>query len=468
MRLYEVVAQNIGKRISNGVLRSGDKLPSIRQMAQETGCSVITVQKAYELLESQGICISRSRSGFFVSESVVAPQSVPRAPEPSAKIPLTSISRSNLIYWENRRNYGFGSILPSGDLFNRDPIDRILRQLLRRGSNRISSYHYPEGDTLLKQTISARLAHRNIFVSPDELVITRSASSGFNLCIDTFTVPGDAVLVESPTYLPMIAGLDRRGLRAVEIQSHAESGVDPVEFERTLESSGARVCILVAANHYPTGVTYSPKTMKGLVDIAARHGSIIIENDLFTELTFEGPTHSLKEFDEAGVVIQFSSFGFQVHPEYGIGWITAGSYAPMVLATQYVSGLQGNDGALQRAIAEYMDGSHGHERELRKKRDRLAQRLRHGTDILMQHLPASFKVSRPRGGYMCWVEGPSDFDSTELLDDVASQDLNFFPGPLFSISGANSCSLALNLSYEWTPFREQELIRLCSKIAERQ
>jgi len=371
MHRYQNVVELIRRRIGMGVLKVGDRLPSVRKLSKETGFSVLTVYHAYEILESQGVCEARDRSGFYVSSvpSIVRefPEVVPHSEGLARSI--GNLPEAQILSWEKRRLYSFGSFQPATDLFKRENLDRAVRRVLRRGADRNDAYNAPDGDRVLRHAIALRSAQRGIISNPSEIVVARSGMDAFNLCLDMFAEPLTTVLVESPSYFPMLASMKRRNLMALELYSHPKTGVDPEQFEYLLRTTGVKVCVLMAANHFPTGVTYSRESMMRIVKAAHDAGAVIIENDMFGKLGYSSERgSSLKEFDQNGTVVQIGSFATFLSPAYGLGWILAGPHAEALLANQYFSGLQVGDGMIQRAIGEYLE-EHSHSKHLRKIRN---------------------------------------------------------------------------------------------------
>jgi DNA-binding transcriptional MocR family regulator len=263
--------------------------------------------------------------------------------------------------------------------------------------------------------------------------------------------------------------LDRRRLKAVEIFSSPQAGIDCAQFRHLVAEHRPKVCILTVTNRFPTGTSYSEDVLKSLVQIAVEFETLIVENDMFSELSYDGNSRCLKQFDANDTVVQFSSFANFIAPEYGLGWVVAGKYAGDMEAVQFTNGLQGNDAAMQQAIADYLN-SHSHDRQLRRVRRLLVERMREGLALVKSAFPASVQVSKPSGGYMCWLRLPKQLSSMALLDHPDLRDSKFLPGPMFSVAAGFSNYIALNFSGEWTPGRRralQDLGRLVADLSAR-
>jgi DNA-binding transcriptional MocR family regulator len=124
----------------------------------------------------------------------------------------------------------------------------------------------------------------------------------------------------------------------------------------------------------------------------------------------------------------------------------------------------GVDAALQRAIAQYMH-RRSYDRHLRQLREALATRTRQGMKLISQHFPLSCAVSRPTGGFMCWIRGPQRFNAMEAADEALRRSVSIPPGPMCSVTGSFRNFVSLNLSYPWDDVREKKLLVLAELMA---
>lgn len=461
---YDAVVDLIRKRIEAGTLKVGDRLPSIRQLSLMTGFSTVTVHHGYELLESNGYCTARPRSGFYLTrvppQAGDFPSDGEGSPEPVA---LQEIPQALLLSAQKKELQAFGAPDPSGDLYDCTDLDKALRRVLRGGTRGRSDA--TEGDADLRTQIARRAAQRGILCRHQNVVVTGSAMQAFNLCLDAFTEPGDIVLVESPSYFPTLSAIKRRNLRVVEIYSHPRTGTDPEQFEYLVRNNSIRVALLTASHHFPTGITYPEDALQRIVAAAERHGVTIIENDMLGELTHgKGNAPSLKQFDTGDTVLQFSSFAYSLAPEYGIGWVIAGKHARRLLAASYLGGYVTGDWRMQRAVAEYLS-SRSQDRNLRRIRETLGERMEQGLQILADKLPPDCSVTRPTGGFTCWVRAPQRFSSSEAVGLLQKHDAGILPGPVFSAARSFDNFFALNLSFPWTEANVAKIARIGELIA---
>lgn len=404
---YQEVQRTILSWIDKGILKPGDRIPSIRQMCTQTGFSAVTVQHAYAQLENDGVLQSRSRSGFFVSEERRRLAEFP----PLLGSDLTprerdSISLHQRLYrvmslWQKQGIEAFGHFTLSPDLFPSRDLGILLQRTLRwesHGQRRPVPF---EGHPLLRKIVAKRVAQKGANVSASDVIVTQSAQHALDLSLRTVTKPGGTILIESPTHLSFVAALERHSLRAIEIYSHPNTGVDPDQFDYLLARNNISACLIMSNHHYPTGVTYSQETLRRIVKTASTRMVPIIESDIYGELSHDPlASSSLKSFDVSDIVLQIGSFTDTLGPRHGLGWIINGTHQESLLEKRFFDDPMGDDAAVQNAVATYMQ-QHSYERHLRRLRENLSTRVRKGLSLISQQFPLNCSVSRPSGGFMC-------------------------------------------------------------------
>jgi DNA-binding transcriptional MocR family regulator len=465
MKRYQEIADQIRQRIEAGTLRAGEKLPSVRQMRETTGYSMTTIQHAYTLLEGNGVIDARPRRGFFISDNMAAKAEF-CDDDHTSEFADQIVSIDELAFrvtslWHRKEFEAFGAIYPSTDITVREKIDQHLRYVLRSRAREMSELDSPEGDPVLREVIARRAVLKGIIARSADVAIVGRGIQGLDLCIEAVTSPGDIVLVESPSFFPIFASLQRQQLKAIEIYSHPRFGIDPAQFDYLLRNNPIRACVLMPVHHYPTGITYPAETMQSVVRTASHFDVPIVEIDLFSQLTHrEEIVPSLKQFDERDLVLHFSSLSDLSAHGYGVSSVISSRYQPVVTRRRFMNVLASGDGIVQRAIAEYMTES-GYDKQLRRVRAALTDQVVRGLQLIAQHFPSTCAVSRPTGGFMCWIRGPRGFDALQASKIAFADRISLPPGPMFSVTKSFDNFVALNLSLSWS----EEHISKLKKVA---
>lgn len=463
MTRYAALASDIEASIRTGVLRPGDRLPSVRHTCESRGVSASTVFQAYYLLEARGLVRARERSGYFVSEGAHK-----RPPEPThASRPLDAsiaVDVSELVFevlqaGTSRSVVPFGSAFPSPLLF---PLAR-LGQSVAASAQALDPWSTVDdlspGNPALRRQIALRYLADGMQVHSDEIVITNGALEALNLCLAAITRPGDAVVIESPTFYAALQTLERMGLRAIEVPTHPGEGIDLAALERAIARHGPKACWLMTTFQNPLG-SLMPETKKqALVELLARHDVPLIEDDVYAELYFgDRRPPPTKAFDRAGLVLHCGSFSKCLAPGYRIGWAAPGRFARAV-AQQKLTTTLGASTPVQLALADYLRRG-GFDKHLRRLRHTLASRQAVFAEAVGQHFPAGTQATRPTGGYFLWLELPEGVDTLRLHRQALARGISIAPGPIFSAARGFTNCLRLNYGHDWNARSEAALATL--------
>jgi DNA-binding transcriptional MocR family regulator len=460
---FEDLAEEIARQIAAKMLRPGDRLPSIRQTCRSRHLSPSTVFQAYELLENRGLIRAAPRSGYFVNP---APSAHP--PEPAISAPPEGahpVEISDLVYEvlssvKSHKIVPLGSAFPSPLLF---PLER-LRKALASGTRALdiwSTYDdLPPGNERLRHEISRRYMTQGLSVAADEIVLTNGALEALNLCLQAVARPGDAVVVEAPSFYAALLSLERLQLKAIEVPTHPREGVDLDVLAHVLATQKPKACWLMTNFQNPLGCSLSREKKHALVELLSRHDVPLIEDDVYGELHHgdEAPS-SAKTFDRQGLVMHCASFSKTLSPGYRVGWVAAGRFADSVRRLKLMTSLTGSVPA-QATLAAYLQQG-GYDRHLRRLRAALKRQKEALIDAVIRHFPREVRLTRPAGGYFVWVDLPWDTaDALAIYREALANQISIAPGPMFSNHGGFGNCLRLNFGHPWTKQAEQAIATL--------
>jgi len=460
VKRYEALADDLARSIQSGAFRPGERLPSVRQTTTARRISPSTVFQAYYLLEARGLIESRARSGYYVA---ARPPRLPPEPESASRPDGDSrpVDVSELVFEVlqsamQRDLVPFGSAFPSPLLFPLPKLGRAIAAAAQDLDPWSTVDDLTPGQAELRRQISLRYLIDGIDVRPEEIIVTNGALEALNLGIAAVTKPGDAVLVESPCFYAVLQSLERNGLRAVEVPTHPRDGVDLDALEQAIVRHAPRACWLMPTFHNPLGATMPEDAKRDLVSLLARHGTALIEDDVYAELHY-GARRPLpaKAFDRDGGVIHCSSFSKCLAPGYRIGWVAAGRFRDTIARNKLTTTLNTNVPA-QRAIGRYLQGG-GYDRHLRRLRATLAEQQARYIAAVATFFPEGTKVTRASGGYFAWIELPEGRDALSLHRRALQAGISIAPGPIFSASRGFGRCLRLNYGHPFDARTEQAL-----------
>ena len=467
MSLYQDIAAQTEKLISDGVLRPGDRLPSVRKACRTHAISPITVTQAYYLLESRGLIEARPKSGYFVRARLGQ-----KLPEPTMTHPAggaTELQVSDFIFQilDSVRDPGIvplGSSFPAVGLFPFDKLGRFLANAARRLDPQSTLSDLPPGNEELRRQIALRYLAQGASVSPQEIVVTAGAMEGLNLCLQAVTRPGDLIAIESPTFYAGLQASERLGLRVIEIPSHPREGVSLSALEEALRHHPVKACLFMLNFANPTGSLLADARKRELLGLLRRYQVPLIEDDVYAELHFDrqAPLCSKAE-DGDGLVMHVSSFSKCLAPGYRLGWVAAGRYAEAI-RRQKLSFSLATSVPVQIALADYLrhGGFDSHLRQLRRK---LAEQEAGLVAAVEQHFPEGTRLARPQGGYFLWLELPPRVDALRLHKEALAQGISVAPGPIFSAKREFRHHLRLNFGHPDSEARQQAVATLGRLVA---
>ena len=461
MTLYQTLADDIAAQIQQGLLRPGERLPSVRQWCVRRRLSQATVLKALAQLVDDGWVESRQRSGHFVR---AASARFPDTPPPRPRARGRAVAVSDLVFdilsaTRDRSMLPFASAFPSPELFPLPALANSLARAARRLDPWATVADLPPGSWALRRKIAKRYLANGVRVDPAEIIITAGAMEALNLALQAVAPPGSLVAVESPCFYGALQAIERLGLRAVEIPTHPTEGIDLDALAAVLKRQPVKACWCMPSFQNPLGSLMPTEKREALVALLRRHQVPMIDDDVYAELYFgrHAPASS-KRFDTDGNVLQCGSFSKTLAPGYRVGWIAAGRHAETVLRLKVSTTLATSIPA-QEAIADYLERG-VYERHLRKLRRTLATQRDQMLAAIHRHFPSDTRVSHPEGGYFLWLRLPPSVDTLQLHRAAAQRGIGLSPGPMFSAHRGLRHCLRLNFGHPWNDEMEAGIATL--------
>jgi DNA-binding transcriptional MocR family regulator len=461
MKLYQLVAQEIGAMIRGGTLRPGDALPSVRELCHTRKVSPSTVLRAYETLELERLVEAKARSGFYVAEhrEAAAQPDISRPKSRSTRLNVSDLVFETLEAARNRRVVPLGSAFPSPTLFPWTTLARYLGSSARHTDPWSTVESLPPGSIELRREIARRYLRSGMAIGIEQIIVTAGALEALNLSLQAITRPGDTIAIESPTFYGCLQAAERLGLHVVEIPTHPIAGVDLDALSKAIGTHPIRACWFMTTLHHPTGATVPPENKRELVRLLSAHEIALIEDDAYAELQFaEEPSLPAKASDKKGYVLHCGSFSKCLAPGYRLGWVAAGRYSKEIARLKIESSLS-TSLPIQQGIARMMQRG-GYDAHLARLRGQLKQQQSAALDAVRRHFPAGYRVARPAGGYFLWIECAAHVDSLEVHRRALAMDISIAPGPIFSARRQFGNFIRINCGHPWTPAMELAIKRL--------
>jgi 2-aminoadipate transaminase len=305
-------------------------------------------------------------------------------------------------------------------------------------------YAATEGDPPLHAALLEMLRGTSDETTADRLTITAGGMQGLDLFCKIFVDPGDLVTVESPTYTNGSATALSYGATLLEIPVD-DDGMDIDELERLVDEAGRtpKAIYTIPTFQNPSGVTLSLDRRLRLLELARGWGSMVIDDDPYGLLRFEG--ESLPTLRELGagdaMVFAVRTFSKIVAPGLRVGWVdTVPELQPLLINAKQAMDTCTNLPA-QRLLTGFLTGGHldphltTQRTEYKRRKDAMHAALR-------EHFGDMARWTDPEGGFFCWVTF-DNVDATALFEPALAEGVAFIPGSAFSPSGRFTNALRL-------------------------
>jgi 2-aminoadipate transaminase len=357
---------------------------------------------------------------------------------------------------------------PAGDAIPSATFGALLGDLAAEGASAFD-YGPTEGDASLRRALMDFLAAQGTPVDPHELLITTGGMQGLDLACKLFVESGDLVAVESPTYTNGAATISGYEGRMVEIPGDEDGmDVEALAWAADEEREPPKLIYTIPTFQNPAGTTLSLERRERLIELAADWGAVVLEDDPYGLLRFEGndlPT--LRELGAGRVrVLGVRTFSKILAPGLRVGWVEA---EPEIVA-RMIDARQGMDTCtappMQRLVARFLAGGHAdrHLASLRGEYHRRKVSLQRALHDELAGLDASW--TDPEGGFFLWLTLPPEIDTEALFPIALAEGVAYIPGPAFSIGGRFTNALRLAFSAE-TPDRAREGVRRLARAIDR-
>ncbi|MGE5206784.1 MAG: PLP-dependent aminotransferase family protein [Chlamydiota bacterium] len=386
--------------ILSGIFRSGEKLPSTRDLAEQLGVSRTVALLAYDQLLAEGFATGRAGSGTYVSSGVGAARHA--RPGGAVKLRLSRFGSAAAAAWSQvdfpaRRRpalvYDFAYGRSDLQTFPFETWRRILLRCARQAPAAELDYGPAGGNVTLRQAICTHLSRsRAVACDPSQVIVVNGSQQALDLIARVLIQSGDPVAIEEPGYQGTREVLRAAGARLLPVTVDRE-GLDPAKLP-----SRARLAFVTPSHQFPTGAILPLSRRMALLRWAKQNNAALVEDDYDGEFRYEGqPLESLQGLDREGRVIYLGTFSRTVFSALRIGYLIAPQ--PLVQAFTAAKWLCDRHTATleQETLAEFIL-SGMYERYLRRVRRRNTARRQALLEAVRTHLGDRVQVTGEGAG----------------------------------------------------------------------
>ena len=340
----------------------------------------------------------------------------------------------------------FAGGFPDPLTFPRERASQLLAEFAEAGEAQAFQYAPTRGLAGPLDALAGRIETlQGRRPADDELLVTSGGMEALELVGKSFLDRGDVVVVEAPTYLGAIMAFRSFEAEVVAVPLDAH-GLDVDELERRLAAGLRPKLLYVIPDHQnPAGVSLSAERRAALVELARRHGLLILEDVAYRELGFDDDAAPSLWSLAPDVVVQAGTTSKTFFPGVRLGW----AVGPAEVSAQLVVAKQNTDQCAsaigQRLFEEYVRRG-WIEEQLALSRELYRRKCARMLAALERCMPEGTRWTHPEGGFFSWLTLPSGGDAVELAQRAVEQGVGVVPGVPFFPDGRGADNVRLSFS----------------------
>lgn len=351
------------------------------------------------------------------------------------------------------------------------PVDMLTstaERLLKERGPVALQYGSGQGDVTLREQILDVIGEVGVTAHPDDIVVTTGSQMALDLVTRVFCDPGDVVIVEAPSYVGALGVFKAFECEVIHVAMDDE-GLVPQALSEALErcdreGKTVKLIYTIPSFHNPAGVTQGPERRAQILSIAQSAGVLLLEDDPYGLLGFEGEPPRAIRADDAEGVVYLGSFSKTIASGLRVGWAVAphGVREKLVLAAEAAILCPSN--YAQLTVSEYLATQPWRE-QIKTFREVYRERRDALLESLQALMPEGTTWTIPAGGFYSWLTLPEGLDATAMLPRAVANLVAYVPGTGFYVDGQGRQNMRLSYCYP-EPDRIREGVRRLAAVIE--
>lgn len=465
--LYQQIAGWVDNNVKEGGLVPGERLPTVRALAQMLGVNRGSVALAYAHLTKIGLLQARVGKGTFVrqhsaidgdmAEGGVSGEKMwqPRLVEAAVRLGLSkpkSLDAGQGMTWVPERGEAseekvrIQMDVPLADhRLSHDIIQGALRRVADSLPKDALAYGHPQGSYALRREIAERAHLSGMQVDPRHVLICNGTQQALSLACALLVQPGDTVMMENPGYQGAVRAFRMCGAKIIGIPVDS-NGMRVDVLEQMLRDCRPKLIYTVPSFQVPTGATLDPDRRAHLYRLAESHQIPILEDEYANALYYgDPPPPPVKALDRAGLVVYIGTFSKTLGASMRLGWISA--HPAMIAALVQVKEVQDiHTSIFSQLVAERLLREGTYDDHLETLRNHYGVRYRALLVALNKKLGGRLCYHPPGGGFSLWIAVPEGANATEWLSQAKTRGVNFERGSPYFLDADNDNYVRLSFS----------------------
>ncbi|MFI7423623.1 PLP-dependent aminotransferase family protein [Nonomuraea sp. NPDC049655] len=351
-----------------------------------------------------------------------------------------------------------------------DMVGELVSDLVTTRGTVALQYGSGQGDPHLREQICEVMRLEGIEAGANDVVVTVGSQQALDLITRIFIDPGDVVLAEGPSYVGALGTFSAYQAKVVHIAMD-DQGIVPESLAQTiyaLETAGAPVKFLYTIPTFqnPAGVTLNLARRQQVLDICQRAGILIIEDNPYGLLGFDGEPMRALRADNPDGVVYLGSFSKTLAPGFRVGWALAPHAIRDKLILAMESAVLSHSVFTQLAVGQFLATQPWRE-QIKSFKELYRERRDSMLDSLEALMPPEVTWTRPAGGFFVWATLPEGLDSKAILPRAVAERVAFVPGTGFFSDGSGARHMRLSYCFP-EPDRIREGVRRLSGVIEQE
>ena len=304
LSLRRQIYQCLRDQMISGKLKSGEPLPSSRELSRGLNVSRSTVSEAYDMLIAEGFVVSSQGAPTRVAEGLEM-----------GKVP------GIVSHIEIPQEQSFLADFRTGRPDLRQFPRFLWQQMLLKAADELTQEQYgytgAQGIPELRNEISSWLFRsRGISVDARDIFITQGATHALHLIADLLCGEGEEIIMEDPCHTGMLRTFLNNGCHVIPIPAD-EYGIQP----ELLKDRKARIVYVTPSHQFPLGGILPASRRASLIHFARDNEAYIIEDDYDSEFRYCGESIAPLYAMDSQCVIYVGTFSKSVYPGLRIGYV---------------------------------------------------------------------------------------------------------------------------------------------------
>jgi alanine-synthesizing transaminase len=275
----------------------------------------------------------------------------------------------------------------------------LIEAVARAMRDGLNGYTASAGIAEAREAVAADFSARGVDVDPDRVLITSGTSEGLELALTAIVDDGEAVLVPSPTYPLYTAVLAKIGAEPQYYRTdHTDHWLPDLADLRSKITPRTRVLVVIDPNN-PTGALYPDSVRRELIELAEEHGLVILADEVYGDLSYDGPVAPMATLNPDAAIISYSSLSkAYLAPGWRAGWMAVGRTprldGALAAIKKLADGRLCSPGPMQYGVVAALTGDRSHQAVFR-------QQLQQRAELTTTRLNAVDGIScvAPRGAF---------------------------------------------------------------------